>query len=148
MGHHLQGILVRSADAPRASAALDDAEAFPLDAAISFLPLHPVTIGAVLGKTPGAAVPGFNGLSEDVLQALADLSTAFDLAYIETNYFGSAGDQGAAFFSAGQQLYLARAQRGPINHVLSHLGVIASSQDEFETAGLHRYRSNDRFIED
>ena len=50
MAHNVQGIVVRTADANRASELLAGTPAYPLKHSLSFLPLSPEQISAVLGK--------------------------------------------------------------------------------------------------
>lgn len=80
-----------------------------------------------------------------------------NLAYIETNYFGGVGNQGAIVWSKGRILFgpavtgnrpdlqVDRLPAGAINCALQILGVNKGDWlDEFEALGLGKYRSQDR----
>ena len=80
------------------------------------------------------------------------------LAYVETDYFGGQGRQNALLWRDGALILQpseltteAAAARSaplrPINAVLRALGVVAvAGQDEFDTLGLGRWRSNDDIV--
>lgn len=67
------------------------------------------------------------------------------LGYIETEYFGGIGGQGAVFYEDGKMTIAPTWEdgfSGTINRILSELGVkIIGYEDEFESIGLHRFRS-------
>lgn len=89
--------------------------------------------------------------SEALHKALQELSIHSPVAYIETDYFGGIGEQGAAAYKSGLCIY------GPISNestaiseALKILGVKKKtiSIDEFDTIELHRHRENDDWIEE
>jgi hypothetical protein len=75
------------------------------------------------------------------------LSADGALAYVETEYFGGAGDQGACAWRAGARVYgPRRGSEGVINEALAQIGVKSGPGDEFEAIGLAARRSNDDFV--
>jgi hypothetical protein len=78
-----------------------------------------------------------------------DIKIGKTIAYIRTDYFGGCGDQSANVSENGKEIYSGDTELGPgnpINEALKLLGVEKSvGNDEFDTIGLGRYRSNDDF---
>jgi hypothetical protein len=83
------------------------------------------------------------------------------LAYVETEYFGGAGFQGAVVWANGQIIFgpaltgdgedfqTDDLPDGAINIALRKLGVlIGDSHDEFDAIGLGKRRDNERWIEE
>lgn len=93
----------------------------------------------------------FTYLNHVKLSLAARLADERAFAYIETNYFGGAGDQNAAMWCAGRLCLPSSATARPvlINEVLKSMGVTVSAgvHDEFEAIGLHVMRTNDHFEE-
>lgn len=124
---------------------------------LGFLPLsdsHLDTLFPVQGKFDDGLVY----LSAALIETLLELSHKAPLAYIETEYHGGTGRQGATAYAEGVCLMapestgvgsLARSLDGPISEALRRLGVVRrpGERDEFETVGLGRFRSNDDLIE-
>ena len=79
-----------------------------------------------------------------VLHLLAQHATAAPIAFVETEYFGGTGGQGAVVFKDGVPIYGPEWDEiGPINRALALLGVETSplATDEFDTVGLGSLRS-------
>lgn len=79
-----------------------------------------------------------------VLQLLAQHAHATPIAFVETDYFGGTGGQGAVVFNDGAAIYGPEwGVIGPINRALALLGVEITppSTDEFDTIGLGWLRS-------
>lgn len=71
-------------------------------------------------------------------------------AYIETDYFGGVGTQAAGAWK-GHEVVMApvQAEIGPINDVLSQLGVRRGlTQDQFDRVGLSRHRHTEDWLEE
>lgn len=71
------------------------------------------------------------------------------VAYIETDYFGGAGVQGAAAWIGGRVVLSPTAdEKGPINVALRAIGLTPTgTRDEFDTLGLGDVRRMDAFEE-
>ena len=76
------------------------------------------------------------------------LSRSGSVAYVETDYFGGAGEQAACVWSRGQRvLRPRRARGGTVNAALRLLGVQACGlQDEFDAVDLGRYRETGSWL--
>ena len=92
---------------------------------------------------------GFDYLNITLSDALASVLTAGPAIYIETDYFGGSGGQGAALFrdgalrwTASEKSSDATAGQSPISRALAELGVERGTHhDEFDAVGLVQYRS-------
>jgi hypothetical protein len=121
----------------------------PLSQGFSILPLREQDIQSVLGVLTTGHADGFNYYSEQLVDVLCSASIAGPLVFFETEYFGSSGSQGAALFNNGSVVYgPSSAESGPINEALSLLGVQVHppATDEFESIGLHSYRSTEAWL--
>jgi hypothetical protein len=110
--------------------------------------------GAVLCPMPqGFALMPVDALDEGFA---AQLSLHAPVAFVSTEYFGGQGAQEARVWIDGQ-LALSLSDTtdapaswpdSPISRALRSIGVVAApGQDEFDTLGLGRHRSNERWLE-
>ena len=82
-------------------------------------------------------------------QLLLHASDLGRLAYVETDYFGGAGDQMALVAHEGQIIFGPRSGENAINDALRLLGIVAShGRDEFDTIGLGARRSTGEWLAD
>ena len=72
-----------------------------LSLGFSFLPLDEHNLNKVVGPEKGDAIAGFNYLTAGLIEVLRQCSQSGDLAYIETEYSGGDGTQGAVVFQTG-----------------------------------------------
>jgi hypothetical protein len=73
------------------------------------------------------------------LHKLAD----FPIVWVETDYFGGGGDQGAKFWENGVRIFKKMKSYGAIDDALKLLGIVAEEgNDEFDTLELGKYRTN------
>lgn len=71
------------------------------------------------------------------------------IAYIQTDYFGGIGNQGAVVWHQDTTEYFPDGSAIPINKALEKLGVVPDKgMDRFDTLGLSHYRSMSRFEDD
>jgi len=86
-------------------------------------------------------------LTDDFQSVLQDLSQHGKLCYLETDYFGGEGGQGACVFEHGHALMEPTwAESNTINTALKILGVDpVGDDDEFDTVGLCSVRKNADF---
>jgi hypothetical protein len=127
----------------RAGGGLDRPTALSLG--FSFLPLDKKNLDKVVGARRGDTVEGFDYLSSELIDVLCQSSRSGDFAYIETEYSGGDGAQGAAVFQGGRVTFGPKgAEIGPINEALAMLGVASGDppNDAFERVGLAQWRSN------
>lgn len=121
----------------------------PLAQGLAFLPLRDTDLDAFL-TPPLTGVPeGFSYLSAPLIDYLLTLSLGGPVAYVETDYAGGGGSQGAVVFRDGRlAMQPVTAHTGPINRALALLGVTVGNghQDEFEAVGLNRHRHTEEWI--
>jgi len=157
MGHCIRAIVAASEIAdclqsacpglPRAVARRNFA-IFPVDADF---------IDSVTEARPPQSTNPLILLTDAFQDLLRELSRFGPLAYIETDYFGGVGGQGAAVYSDGRVMMepewsksgpINRALSGPINRALKMIGVRRGLfEDRFSALGLGEYRDNDDLID-
>jgi hypothetical protein len=116
----------------------------------AFLPLRDEDIDDLINQPQTEFSEGFNYLSKQLSLVLAEVSEEGTFAYIETEYFGGDGAQGAVVFTHGAITFGPKsAEAGPINEALRMLGatVPAPYSDEFEAVGLQRHRNTEDWLE-
>lgn len=122
---------------------------------LAMLPLSADTLDFLLPSL-GKEVNGFVYLGTSVLDLLKVLSEGAMVAYIETEYFGGAGRQGAVVCDKGSQVYIGWNESDssdpeiwPINRALKLLGVKKehSDFDEFDALRLSQYRRTEDWIQ-
>lgn len=93
--------------------------------------------------------PEFWKFSGALRRFVLNLSQGGGVAYIETDYFGGAGEQAAASWGAGSPVCPpCKAEAGPINEALRSIGArLEGARDEFEALGLGGFRSLDALVE-
>lgn len=97
--------------------------------------------------------PDFEYATPALFTFLCEQTVDNDLAYVETDYFGGAGQQSAALFR-GIRVAAAYSDAknpniNPINLVLKELNVVCTKTwDEFDSIGLGDYRSNKDLLRD
>lgn len=85
----------------------------------------------------------FKCVSPKLVSVITEASDDEAVAYVETEYFGGSGDQGAIVGQAGNIIFGPTSGRGAINSALRLLGVDkGKSYDEFEAVGLGGVRWN------
>lgn len=91
----------------------------------------------------------------DITDKLAEIGVAASsmgaVAYIENEYFGGDGVQGAVVWLNGETVLgpLISARMGPISRALSEIGVQkGTALDEFDALGLGKYRSTDDWLKE
>jgi hypothetical protein len=149
MGHSIQAIITTTevAHALRALYPQLPGVAAPQDFVI--LPVDADFIDAVSEARPSQTTDTFRLLTEAFHSLLRDLSRFGPLAYVETEYFGGVGGQGALVYSSREVLMGPQWQdSGPVNQALKLVGVKRRLfGDEFSALGLDQYRSNDDLTE-
>lgn len=91
---------------------------------------------------------GFLWLCPKLIALLKDASGSESIAYIETEYFGGEGGQGALVAKDGQIVFGPSGDDQSINTALRMIGVKhGDACDEFDTIELGRYRSNEDWLE-
>jgi hypothetical protein len=151
MGHCLRALVLTEGAAQAAATDLPQVVLIPLAQGLSLVPVTNELFDAIspaYGGDPDPPGPWFERLCGATSKWCAGLSFAGSVAYIETEYFGGTGDQGAAVWDAGGLVYgPSRAPRDVINQALRMLGVSRDrGRDEFDSIGLGRWRGNDDWV--
>lgn len=91
--------------------------------------------------------PEFWRLTQALAEIANECSAHGAIAYVETDYFGGAGVQGAAAWRDGRVIVPpATDEAGPINAALAAVGLMpANGCDAFDTLGLGAVRRMDAF---
>jgi hypothetical protein len=116
------------------------------------LPLTDDAFDASLAKTALSelAAEDFWRLTVGLCDLAKECSTFGAIAYVETDYFGGTGTQGAAAWFGGKEILAPAVSlaTGPINTALNAIGLAPEDKfDEFDTLGLDRVRRMDAFDE-
>lgn len=114
---------------------------FPLDAELIDAKIAP-KLSPLLTAEP------FMLLTARLRRLLVDLSMDGILAYIETEYFGGRGGQGAVVIQDGQEIMPPEwAESDTINKALRRLGIgSTNTEDEFLRLGLGQARNNNDLL--
>jgi hypothetical protein len=151
MGHHITGIIARRKVLKGSVGPFSGQPCFALAEGFAFMPLDSENLDDITGLHGEEAVGEFVYLTERLIELLGLASRDGELAYIETDYFGGAGGQGAAVFRGGEMVSAPDwREANAINDALSQLGVTGrpGKCDAFEVVGLGIHRSNEDFRED
>jgi hypothetical protein len=150
MGHYISGLVAKRDTLMNFTAATDLHPAATLANGLGFLPLSDDHLD-LLFPVHGQLDDSMTYLSEALKTTLVDLSSGGPVAYVETEYFGGQGTQGATIYDRGQCVFgpITNDAR-PISDALRLLGVTVEpgQHDEFEAAGFCRHRSNEDWIDD
>lgn len=150
MGHCIHAIVAPAATANTISATwpalprLDRGDGFaifPVDADLIDARIAP-------DKTPLETDDEFMMLTEGFRKLLQTMSRNGQLAYIETEYFGGVGGQGALVCRNGEEVMAPRwRDHGTINKALRLIGMRRRLfQDHFAAAGFDHVRDNDDIL--
>lgn len=156
MSHAIQVFVGRSRVLEVAVATLQTGSLWALEQELWVLPVEEdvydaIVRGAVPRDPHGAEHADFGEewyFGRPPLAAFAAwISRGASVAYVETEYFGGLGDQGACVWINGAWDYgPKRGSVGVINEALARVGVVREeARDEFEVLGLDRRRANEDF---
>jgi len=149
MAHCLQAIVARSDVVDKLRARYPQLPQVAARQGFVILPVDADFIDSVTGARPAQSTDEFMLLTAAFDELLRRLSSLGPIAYIETDYFGGVGGQGAAVYSGGETAMEPEWRRsGPIDRALRLIGVKRLLLgDRFRALGLEAYRSNDDLIE-
>jgi hypothetical protein len=149
MGHCIQAIVTSSRNAEAMCATYPCLVRVDTLPAIAILPVEEEFYDAVTQARPSRRADGFMLLTAEFQEFLRGQSKNDRVAYIETDYFGGNGGQGAVVYADGEVLMPPQwSAGGRINRALKHLGVRrAFFRDRFATIHLDDYRSNEELLE-
>lgn len=163
MGHHINALIGSEQTLASLAAKFGRPEATKIVSDLWILPLDEQRMDA-LAMSAEPSFDGFTYLRPQLADAIGKALGEGIALYIETEYFGGMGGQGAALFENGKLIWhrsestfqtekpkplFARLfgtqktpSKSPISEGLACLGVVApNGDDEFDSAGLARFRS-------
>jgi hypothetical protein len=151
LGHFIQAIVAPESTArrligrwPELSACTHNGKhiLFPIDAEVIDAKVAP-------NKTPQESDETFMLLTVGLKRLLADISEHGILAYVETEYHGGQGGQGAMVIQDGQEIMSPEwSESDTINKALRLLGIGSTkTEDEFLMLGLGMARNNDDLLD-
>lgn len=148
MAHCIQAIVAASSVADAICAAHSQLPRVRAPQGFAILPVGADFIDAVCQARPPQCTETFMLLTGGFYEFLRELSRLGPLAYIETDYFGGVGGQGAAvFFDRVVIMEPVWEAAGTINQALWLVGVTAQGCDYFAALGLDEYRLADDLLE-
>ena len=151
MGHHIQAIIGSEHVLQSLQQRFGVSRVVELSQGLFLLPLTEEFYNALPSAADAFAWSGqfhFCFLDSKVVALLIDASKADAVAYVETEYFGGDGDQGAIVAREGKIVFGPAAGDGSINAALGLIGARKETgHDEFDAIGLGRFRSNEDWIE-
>ena len=155
MGHCISGFVALREPADRLAAAISS-RAVPLACGYAFAPLPELPRDAVVEWEYHLHLWW---LTQSATQAAKLASADHFVGYVETEYFGGIGGQGAVVWLNGLVVYgpavsgidlrpgVTTVTEKAIPNALRMMGVVATSGlDEFDTVGLGRHRSNESWL--
>ncbi|QGZ95049.1 hypothetical protein [Terricaulis silvestris] len=145
MGHHITGVIAKAEICRALSLKWGGRAICALEQGFGFLPLDYQNLRSVKDADVTGAFEKFVYLTPNLVIAFSEASRECEFAYIETEYHGGAGAQGAVLFRNGAVSWgPVQGDIGPINNVLKLVGVSKGEKhDEFEAVGLVDFRSNE-----
>jgi hypothetical protein len=146
MGHCIQGVVIKTGAAKLPA---NWPAPVPLAQGFSIVPLFDAVLDAIEKKEGDSPFTGFTFLDKSMSERLSDVSIHTPLVYLETDFFGGAGSQGAVAYDRGRILFGPESgDIGPISSALRQIGVSrGAAYDEFDALGLGRLRGMDDFVE-
>ncbi|MFF5370200.1 hypothetical protein [Streptomyces sp. NPDC013187] len=155
MSYDLRAVIAAGETLCVATRGLTAARTTSIGQGLSLLPMTDALCESAADSSRANAL-GFQRLPGGFEKLLADWSAAGPVAYVEAEYFGGVGEQGAAVWDGGGVvLGPLRVEEGepfapagsPVSQALRRLGVVrGADQDEFTAVGLDRRRHTDAWI--
>lgn len=148
MSHRVAAFVARVEVLRAGTAHLPHARVAPLAQGFGLLPLTADLLDEI-GETAAEGEEVLVYLTPGAARLARALSASGGVAYVETDYFGGSGEQGAAAWVGGEGVMEPRRARlGTVNEALRRIGIAAGAGvDEFDAAGLHRHRGTDDWWE-
>jgi hypothetical protein len=148
MAHHIQVLIGSKATLDTIHSQFGGSKVIELPQNLALLPVTEELYDAI--PAVGPVTPsdeGFIYLDPKIKELLLEHSAAGSLGYLETDYFGGDGDQGAILANDGEVIYGPQRGSDSINQMLRLMAVQKFDKfDEFAAVELGRYRSNRDWI--
>jgi hypothetical protein len=151
MGHCIHAIVAPSETADSISSHWPDLPRLDNDNGFAVFPIDAEFIDARIAtdKTPTVTGDEFMLMTNGLRSLLRTLSADGQLAYVETEYFGGVGGQGALVCRNGSEIMPPTwRESDTINDALKLIGVPRGAfADEFVAAGFGLVRNNDQILD-
>lgn len=151
MGHCIQLAVTPSSTAADLTRQWTELLSLECENGYTLFPVDAELIDARINKSacPTNDGEGFLLLTPAFRDVLRSLSSTMHLAYIETDYFGGQGGQGAMVCRNGKEILSPCWKNADvINTALRMIGVKRRSlDDEFHILGLQHFRSNEDLLD-
>jgi hypothetical protein len=151
MAHCIQAIVAPTATADAVSVAWPELPRLDRNNGFSIFPVSAELIDQRIApdSTPTSTGDEFQLLTAAFQRQLCLMSLKGILAYVETEYFGGWGGQGALVYKNGEEVMSPEwAESGTINGALKLIGVPRSLlADRFSAISLDKVRSNDDLLD-
>lgn len=135
MSHVISGFIGPEEHLKAQTQDLNEAKVIPLVQGMAFLPLGHELYNEI-----------WPNRSRYPMVWLANRLKSVPIAWIETDYFGGAGEQSAILWKDGQKRRFRERGRN-IDAAMKELGVVCEGGcDEFDTLGLGKHRSNESWL--
>jgi hypothetical protein len=147
MGHSLQALITKFSILRDFASEYDNAIVVNLEVqSMGLLPLSFAFLDEIKPDEQKGEFPytGLVRLTKHLETIILPLSNEYPIAYIQTEYFGGVGEQGAIAWHMEKIVYPPSIVWGigPINMALKKLGVNQKDGlDEFDTLGLGKFRN-------
>lgn len=150
MTHVLCGLILPAQDASNLSAEWNGLPFVALHAGLTLIPLSETALDSLFRfNAESSSFEGFVYLDAEMLDGLKAASSGRRLAYVETDYFGGVGGQGAVMIEDRHILFGPDwAEIGPINSVLAYFDLPErkNGMDRFDQVGLGRHRRTEDWL--
>jgi hypothetical protein len=148
MGHIVQAFIASRAALERIQQQFSKSQVVDLQQGLALLPLLNELYDAIPNEEDTDLVDKhFTFLTPKIVQLIIRHSEREPIGYFETEYFGGLGDQGAILGKDGKIIFGPEVGSGSINRMLALMSFESNGiQDEFDTIGLRRFRSNEAWI--
>lgn len=151
--HYISGLIAETSRLRHLATSLALAPPAPLEFGLAFLTVDNDDVIRIAGESSPIDV-GYDsrGLDAAFIPIVLSLSAQGAILYVQTDYWGGSGEQGALLAENGRAVFGPEHRGilpGPISRALALMGVVCGPEDfdEFEAVGLERHRSNDGWRE-
>jgi hypothetical protein len=144
MGYYLQALVGKADALSKHTSEFEHARLVPLTQGIALIPLTD-DLHHEIGS--GDEADRFEKISPSVEQWAQRISSTAPVAYIEAEFFGGDGGQGAVAWSESSRVLGPIHSQDAINRALRFLGIqIGDAHDEFDAVSLGQHRDTHDWI--
>ncbi len=146
MGYHLQAIISAQSVLEAHGADFESAFVASLSHGLALIPVTDELLDEIGASGDSGQFYKFTPAVSDWLRAI---SVSAPAAYVEADFFGGAGGQGAVVWARGEQALAPTHSVEAINIALRLLNISrGSAHDEFAAVGLPRHRHTNDWLDD